>query len=365
MNIVMLLTNSFHPDVRVYKEAVYLVKQGHTVTILCWDRDAGTNLPETEEKNGIQIIRFRIPSVAGTGYRQIGAYLKYVKACRKYLSQNKPDYVHCHDLDGALAYKLSRKRKIPYVFDMHENYIRGNRIRKCILKRLVEGIIKSSHRSIAVLPVKSIKVNEKLYGKIVTLRNYPDSSYLNYHEKTESPVLRIGYHGCVRSQIPYFKALFEACKDMKNVRIDINGGGIDLPVLKDMEKSYDNVFVHGKYDGLTESNQLYQNTDLLFCGYDSGNPNYQGETEVVKFYEAIVTGTPMLMTEGIGMAEKVEKYGFGFVIDPKDSQMIRKAVEKVLKQPELLEKCREHMLERADDYRWEHAVKVLDDIYVQ
>ena len=363
MNIVMLLTNSFNPDVRVYKEAVYLLGQGHQVTILCWDREAQSSLPRKEKKDGIRILRFHIPSVAGSGYHQIGAYLKYVKACRGYLAKHQVDFVHCHDLDGMMAYKLSGKSGVPYVFDMHENYIIGGKIRKFISKRVVEHCIKGSRKSIAVLPVESVKVSSRLLHKIVTVRNYPDSSYLSYHEKTPSSIFRIGYHGCVRSQVPYFQALFEACKDMEDVRIDINGEGIDLPKLKEMEKAYPNVYVHGEYDGLKESNRLYQDTDLLFCGYNAKNPNYQGETEVVKFYEAIITGTPMIMTEGIGMADKVRKFGLGFVVDPEDADSIKEVVLKVLSHPEMLEECRRKMLDKADDYKWEHAVKVLDTIY--
>lgn len=34
----MILTNGFDPDPRVYKEAKSLIKLGHKVTILCWDR---------------------------------------------------------------------------------------------------------------------------------------------------------------------------------------------------------------------------------------------------------------------------------------------------------------------------------------
>ena len=39
MKIIMVLTNGFFPDLRVYKEAKYLSKNGHDVEILCWDRD--------------------------------------------------------------------------------------------------------------------------------------------------------------------------------------------------------------------------------------------------------------------------------------------------------------------------------------
>lgn len=364
MNIIMLLTNAFDLDVRVYKEAVYLVKQGHHVTILCWDRDAKTTLPQKEVRDGIRVIRFRSPSVPGTGYRQIGAYLKYVRLCRKYLSRHKADYIHCHDFDGMMALRLTGKKKIPYVFDMHELYNRGSRMKRAITRKIVENSIKKSYWSIAVLPVQSLKISQSLSGKIVILKNYPDVSYLSYSEKVPASELRIGYHGTVRKQIPYFKALFEACKGLEDVRVDINGGGPDLPMLKKMEKDYNNVYVHGKYDGITDSERLYQNTDLIFCCYDPNDPQYRHkDLEAVKFYEAIVTGTPLIMTEGIGMGEKVEKFGFGFVVNTEDSKAIRDIILKVRDNRQLLKECANRMLDKADEYKWETAVKVLDQIY--
>jgi len=38
MNILMTLANSFTHDPRVYNEARSLVKNGHNVTILAWDK---------------------------------------------------------------------------------------------------------------------------------------------------------------------------------------------------------------------------------------------------------------------------------------------------------------------------------------
>ncbi len=362
MNIVMLLTNSFHPDVRVYKEAVYLVEQGHRVTILCWDREAESELPQKEKKDGIRIIRFRIPSVAGTGYHQIGAYVRFIKACRSYLVKHPTDFVHCHDLDGMMVYKLSGIKRIPYVFDMHEFYIQGDGIKRMVLRRLVGKFIQKSHYSLyendGYLKIYPPKVTERL----LPLKNYP-GDYLKRLKKTDSDKLRIAYIGCVRSQIPQFTALFEACKGMEDVRVDIHGGGIDLPALKELGKKYHNVFIHGQYDGIRESSVLYQNTDVLFCGYDADNPNYQKDAEVVKFYEAIVTGTPMIMTEGIGMAQKVRKNGFGVTADTRSAASIKEKIQVFLQDRKILRGFSENMLAKASDYRWEEAVGVLQIIY--
>lgn len=362
MKIVMILTNSFEPDVRVYKEAKYLAEQEKEITILCWDRKYDTVLPEKEETDGINIVRFRIPSKAGSGYRQIGAYLKYVKCCKKYLKEHKTDYIHCHDLDGYIAYRLLHRKRIPYVFDMHEYYIQGGGLKRKAVYQIVKKAIGRSHCSLYENDGYLKLFAKKVTAKLIPLKNYPDS-YLEKLPKTASEKLRIGYHGCVRNQIPEFTALFEACKDLNNVQIDINGGGIDLPALKELEKKYINVYVHGAYNGLKESSGLYQKTDVLFCGYNPNNANYQGDAEVVKFYEAIVTGTPMIMAAGTGMADKIKKNGWGMVADTRSVEQIREVVKAILENPKSLEECRENMEKAASDYQWRNAVKVLKRVY--
>ena len=363
MNVVMLLTNPCNPDIRVIKEAKYIISKGHNVTILCWDRNKDTDLLEEETKYGIKFIRFRVASVPGTGYKQLLPFFKYAKKCRQYINKNRIDIVHCHDLDGYVTYRLLSKRKIPYVWDMHENFIRGKGIKKKILKSTIQSGVKKSVYCLYVTRDVSRQLDEKAQQKMLLLRNYPDEEMVSYHEKASSDVFRIGYHGGVRRQIPQFAALFEACKDMEDVRIDINGKGIDFCELKRMSQIYKNVFVHGAYDGMKMTNELYRNTDMLFCGYDSNNINYQGDTEVIKFYEAIVTATPMLMTSGLGMAKKVEDMQIGFVVDTTNSKEIKQAVEMIKTDRTLLEKWRRNMVNVSDDYKWSEAVKILDNIY--
>lgn len=363
MNVVMLLTNPCDPDVRVIKEARYISERGHNITILCWDRDGKSELPQKCFEGKIKIVRFRIPSVYGTGYKQLGAFFKFVQTCKAYLKKRKVDIFHCHDLDGYIAYRLLHMKKIPYIWDMHENYIKGNVLKRKIIQRIVIAGIRKSTKSIYVTNDVLEMMPECIRDRMILLRNYPDSSYLSDEEKTESDFLRIGYHGTLRRQISEFSALFEACKDYSDVRIDINGGGTDLLRLQEMAKRYPNVYVHGPYDGLKDSNRLYANTDVLFCGYDPANPNYQGDTEVVKFYEAIITGTPMIMTKDLGMSAKVEQMGIGIVVETRDVQAIRDAVCEIRQRREMLQQWRENMKKVADRYKWSVAVKTLNTIY--
>ena len=55
MNILMILANPFTHDPRVYNEAMALIKAGHEVTVLAWDRKKEYPLKETKE--GINIAR--------------------------------------------------------------------------------------------------------------------------------------------------------------------------------------------------------------------------------------------------------------------------------------------------------------------
>ena len=361
--IIMILTNGFDPDVRVYKEARYLVSKGNKVTILCWDRDLSRNHPENEILDGIRIVRFKIPSVYGSGKKQIYAYLKYVNKCRDYLKHHNCDFLHCNDIDGAVCGRLARKGKTPYVFDMHEFYENGNCVKRWFIRRVVLYILQGAkaglYENSAYLEDKYKKIHKKIYP----LRNYPDSNMIQYLPKTKSSEFRVGYHGVVRGQVKEFTALFEAVKGMNDVRVDINGGGMDLPELKELEKKYKNVFVNGPYNGIIESTRLYSNTDVLFCGYDASNPNYQGDAEVIKFYEAIFTGTPMIMTDGIGMAKKVIDNSFGVTCDTRNAQSIKKSIIKLKSDRNFWERCHKAELSKASSYSWEKAVKVLDNVY--
>ena len=52
-HVVMVVSNPFLPDPRVYREARALVENGLSVTIICWDRDVN-HLP-IEDYDGIHM----------------------------------------------------------------------------------------------------------------------------------------------------------------------------------------------------------------------------------------------------------------------------------------------------------------------
>jgi len=365
--VVMLLTNAFDPDVRVYKEALYLTSQGFEVCILCWDKDMSRNYPKNETLNSIELVRFKLPSVAGSGKKQVIAFFRFIHACKEYLRNHPCDYLHCNDLDGAIAGFLARRHKTPMVFDMHEFYEHGGKLERLFYRKLTIFLLKKSFAGIYENAAYLGAGYEIIQKKLYPLRNYPDTQMIQYREKSPSEKFRIGYHGVIRGQIPEFTALFEAVKELPNVRVDINGGGIDWLKLAELGSHYSklaDIHVNGPYNGATQSSTLYENTDVLFCGYSPDNPNYQGDAEVIKYYEAIITGTPMIMTESTGMSLKINKFGYGISCDTRNAQSIREAILKFINDRDFWETCSKNELSDAHKYNWDEEVKILNKIYV-
>lgn len=360
MNIIMILTNAFSLDVRVYKEAKYLLSQGHSVEILCWDKTPEKGLPAIDEYDNIQIRRIGIPSLEGSGYRQLGAYAFFVKHCRHYLRNTNYDVLHCHDMDGAIVGSLMGSK---FIFDMHEFYDKGGRARGFLSHHIVRRLAKRAVANIYVSKSNVLVYGKGIEGKFYQLKNYSDRSMFQRIDKTQSSCLRIAYIGRVRNQIKEFTALFDAVKGVDNVRVDIYGDGPDLEQIQSMAVKQKNVIVHGAYNGVNDSEEIYRNTDISFVAYDPANPNYQGEFEPVKLYEAIITGTPIIATKDINPGKIVVQKGIGIAVDTRSSDEVGAAIQILLDDKEAMPTFRRNMRLIADQYDWNEAVKILDKVY--
>lgn len=363
LRIVEILTNAFKPDVRVYKEAKYLIDKGYCVTILCWDREEHDDLPSVENVDGIEVIRFRFISPAGQKRRKWHFYKKYLSSCKKYLKNNDYDYIHCNDLSGAFVGLFANAKKKPMVVDLHEVFETGGKIRRISIRFLLIHILK---KSIAGLYENAFYLSDsykKVRNKLYPLRNYPDSQMVRYMPKSSSSKFRVGFHGWIRTNMESFRILFDAVSSLNDVQVDIHGGGPGLSQIKEWSKNCHNVIIHGPFDGTKELTSLYANTDVVYCGYNKNDVNYQGDAEVVKFYESIVTGTPMIMTEGIGMGEKVSKNGYGVVCDTLNVNDVMESIIMLKDNKSFYNECVKNELSDSYKYKWENAVRILDKIY--
>lgn len=356
----MILTSPTATDVRVFKEAKYLTEKGHEVEILWWDKLPERDLPEIEKIDGFRIRRFKIRSKPGSGYRQLVPYLKFRNQCKKYLAKTRYDILHCHDMDGALIGKTVSGK---YVFDMHEFYDKGNFIKKTVSHFLARNLARHAIANIYVSERNTEAYGKGIENKFLPLKNYSDKKQFCDISKTDSRKLRISYIGTVRNQVPEFTALFEAVKDMEDVEVNIYGTGIDIPFLENISCEYPNVTLKGEFNGVRDAAKIYRDTDISFIAYDPNNPNYQGEFEPVKLYEAIVTKTPFIATKNLYPGLIAERFGIGISCDTKDKDDIRRAVCELKTYSKFYAQYEKNIQQIANKYNWTSAVMVLDRIY--
>jgi glycosyltransferase involved in cell wall biosynthesis len=127
MRIAMLLIGGvFPPDIRVRKEAGLLMRAGHEVHLLTTDSDGR---PALEDVGGVTVHRY--PRRASWLASKLSAVVSLLtweqpvvrRRIEAYVDEVRPDVIHCHDLAAVhTAVGVARRRGLPIVYDMHENY---------------------------------------------------------------------------------------------------------------------------------------------------------------------------------------------------------------------------------------------------
>lgn len=360
--VKMILTNRFDPDVRVYKEAKYLVSKGFDVEILCWDRESEYKDREIEETEGINIKRFFSHTKYGTGYKQIIPFIKFIKECKNYLKGKEYDYLHCHDLDGVIVGHLIKNIKSKLVFDMHEFYeVQGSKQKvRYIVRKIVNNMQTKSDYIIYVNQMQKDVMNRKNIEKLIYIPNYPEAEGFDECEKSESEKLRISYIGAVR-QYNEIKNLMDACDGIDSVKVSIHGTGVAYKKLNDIKMNYKNSDVTGVYH-FSESSKLYSQTDILYAIYPM-NTFQNRNAYPVKFFEAIITKTPIIVSKGSVLEEFLIKNDIGFVVDGNNITEIRKLISYIDSNRYLLHEKIVNLEKIQFNFSWGEVVKNMDGIY--
>ncbi|MEM2121965.1 MAG: glycosyltransferase [Candidatus Woesearchaeota archaeon] len=179
--VLMLLSNPFSPDPRVYKEASSLEKAGYKVKILCWDREL--KYKQKENLEGILIERIKLR--AGYGFKNllIKLPLFWIKLFFKALKEDY-DILHCHDYDtlivGTILKSFKRKKLI---YDSHElflDYTENKIINKLIffIEKIcfpkIDLLIYTNEERLKIL-IQNLpsKIKNSIRHKTIIIHNYP------------------------------------------------------------------------------------------------------------------------------------------------------------------------------------------------
>ena len=378
-NVIMLLDNAFEPDVRVYKEAKYLVEQKKNVEIVCLDKKNKYKDRETEEFDGIKIKRIFCRTEKTTnkienskiiakckGIIYFWWLLKFIRQAKRYLKNKDFEILHCHDLVMAsVGCIFFSDKKI--VFDMHEYYgNKNNRFKDIIIKKLVHYTQNRSNWIIYVNDFQKQNCKCKNYNKLIELPNYPDRKKFEDINKTESDKIRISYIGKVRDFYSLSKLIDYYSNDNNLIEVKIYGDGspyVDL--LEYAKRKNKSEIMQGPYNGLADLQTIYKNTDIVYSVYDvmSATGNNWRNAMPVKSFESVLTLTPIIASKNTVLGNFVEKNDVGFTVDIHDKNELNNLFDEIKNNPILLKNKIENLKKIQYIYIWENVVTNLDRIY--
>ena len=377
-NIIMLLDNAFDPDVRVYKEAKYLVDNQRKVEIVCLDRKNKYIDKETEILEGIKIKRIFCRTKKTTdmlkkskiiskikGIIYFSWLLKFAFKVKKYLKNKDFEILHCHDLVMAcIGVTFFRDKKI--VFDMHEYY--GNKMNKLkdyIIRHLVYYAQNRATWIIYVNNFQKQNCKQKNLDKLIEIPNYPDRTKFEHVKKTQSDKIRLAYIGKVRDYNSLAKFI-DCYQDDGLLDIKIYGDGSQYHNLLEYATEHKKEFIlQGAFNGVEDLQEIYNHTDILYSVYDvtttSGN-NWKNAMPV-KSFEAILTLTPIIASKNTVLGNFVEEKDIGFTIDIHKEKDLQNLLMEIANHPDILDDKVKKLKEIQYLYIWENVVINLDKIY--
>jgi glycosyltransferase involved in cell wall biosynthesis len=382
----MLLTNFYSPDPRVHKEATYLVKNGHQVTVLALDYRNVRRKHPVENIDGVEVRRF-LTSPASVNddpaswepiirlFHRIPFFwrfegllhqLRFIRQLKEYFAHHRTDYLHGHDLSGAWIATRLKLKGVPIIFDMHEEYLRATPKKARFAPFVAPFYNHIQNRANHLIYIHEAQVKDitpRNRGKLVFLPNYPNaSSGPLEHRASVKP--RFAYIGSLKPEVyKLHRNIFEATKGL-DVEVLIYGSEFPGFPLAPVADEYPQVRLMGSYDYRTDIPKIYQSVDLTYLLYDYQDMGYRWNAPN-KFFDALHFQVPFLVEDHTAMADFARAEGVGFPVDTYSVDALRALFTRLVAEPSLIEATRERMREKdfATTFTWEKVAGNLLTIY--
>jgi len=275
------------------------------------------------------------------------------------------EVIHAHDLDTLLpGVMLKRRYKIKLVFDAHEIFsymIGGFVFRPAVyIARVLENILIPNADQI-------ITVNEvfkKYYGQygrpVTVVRNAKPLIYQEY-EEPNNDIFTLVYIG-IMTKDRFFPEIVDIVGKLDGVRLILAGKKEGL--YYEMEryvKKYPNI----EFLGTIPTEEIYPLTrraDATFVLVDPRNKNNR-YTVFNKQFEAMLCGSPIIVTKGTFAAMMTEKYKCGLTVEYNEKD-IRRAIITLRDDEDLRKRLgRNAFMAAKRIFNWENEKKKLLKVY--
>lgn len=369
MRIIMIRSNPINPDSRVEKEAYSLIKHGHEVKVLCWDREDNYKYKYDKKDlldSSLDLIKIGSKSSYGGGFKNILYFLKFQLRMRKWLIKNSENYdaIHACDFDTAFfSQSVAIKKKKKFIFDIFD-FICGdekNFFQKVIKKSQIRLINKSDATIICTEErMKQIAASDP--KKIVVIHNTPSSNQfkINNDGSSDNKNIKIAYVGILQKG-RLLPEIFDFFKKNNNIEFHVGGFGLYEGELMNLSSKYGNIKYHGRMQ-YEDTLKLESFCDIMLAIYDPNIENHRFAAPN-KFYEALFLGKPLIMVKNTGMSNIVSENDIGVLIDY-SAEGFANGVYKLIERKEDWEKISFKMKDiYSNKYNWKIMDKRLHALY--
>jgi glycosyltransferase involved in cell wall biosynthesis len=327
LNAVLIKTNLPDIDPRLNKEIRTLTKQGHLVTLLCWDREAKLSEANQREKpNDYVEVPFIMRAPIGPKilfFLPIWWFFVFYSLIRM-----RWDIVHAVNFDtiipATIAAKIKRKPLIYEMYDTYEDAIK--------LPGLLRGILIYIDKLFMRLASRIIIVDETRIKEFGGIPN--DNISVIYNTQSDLEIRPISTNHLSKFTIFYagllnknrsIEQMIEAVKGIENIELIFAGyGELAAKVIKEAELSKGKIKFAGR---ISHDEVLKQTLDssLLFSLYDPIVPLHRYASSN-KLFEAMMCSKPILTGKGTGMDEIVRDENCGIIVDCHNMEEIQRAI---------------------------------------
>lgn len=347
---------------RSYWNSLELIKNGHSVTVICYSRDAEEKISR-ETRNGIDIITLKIDYSQSMGVmNRLKAYIHFMLVSTHIaLKQKDIDFVIATSTPltiGFPALVLKKFKKIPYLFEVRDLWpevpIQMGGLKNKLLIKLAKWFEKTIYKNASHIVALSPGMEDGVIetgipktkitmipnmAKIDEFWSRPLNKQLIEELKINPNTFKVIYFGAMgeANAIEYILETAELLKENKDIEFIFIGNGAKKGLIIETieNKSLGNVSYLGLF-AMEKTSELVNLCDVSLVTFSNIPILYTNSPN--KLFDSLSAGKPIIVNSKGWTKKLVEEHECGIFVDPESPQDFAEKLLDLKESPQLRKK---------------------------
>lgn len=328
------------------------------------------SIPNFIKHDGINVhflSRFAPPRNIGMSITSEYMY----RIIKEFIKKNniKFDLIHAHFLypTGEAAKRLAVETHKPLIITVHGTDVNKYMNWNTYTEKKCKNTLNYANQIIAVSrdlekKIKKLEpsVKSQIIYNFVNENFYNDQPKINANLKKSCRITFIGNLLVSKGVYELLDAYHQVVTNNQNIDIKLNivGGGTELPGMQEKLKELSlerNVKFFGPIEN-KEIPKILTKTDIFVLpSYSEGFP--------LTIIEALSMGCPVIATAVGGIPEVINDEENGLLIEPKSSEALQEAIEKLINNPDLYKKIQKNTSKVYEQFSGEKITQQIYNVY--